>query len=363
MIDERFFRPAEVDLLIGDPAKAAPELGWKPKVDVRRARHMMVDADVARYAAGAGGRVLEPSPAGRMPWAGVRVLVTGSTGFVGGWMVDELASGGHVLAGRRGDRVDVTDEGAMAALVRRERPDGVIHLAGMAFGPDAARDPAMAARVNAGGTSALLRAAAALEHRPCIVVVGSSDVYGSPAPGDLPLSEAAPTRPTSPYGRSKLAQEEVALAAAPDGSAIVAVTRSFNHTGPRQRAEFVAPALARRVLAARTTGDHEIRVGNIDVRRDFADVRDVVRGYRLILEGLAARTIASGSVLNVARGRSVAIRDILSMLADIVGIAVTPSRDASLVRSDDPPEIVGDASSPARPDRLGTVDPVAPDPV
>jgi GDP-4-dehydro-6-deoxy-D-mannose reductase len=197
--------------------------------------------------------------------------------------------------------------------------------------------------VNAGGTAVLLRAAGRLDDPPSIVVSGSSDVYGAPDPADLPLTETAPARPTSAYGRSKLAQEEVALAAAQEGLSIV-VTRSFNHTGPGQRPEFVAPALVHRVLGARASGAREIPVGNIDVRRDFADVRDVARAYRLILEGLASGAIASGSVLNVATGTSTAIRDILSTIAAIVGITVRPRRDDALVRPDDPGEIVGDAS-------------------
>jgi GDP-4-dehydro-6-deoxy-D-mannose reductase len=274
----------------------------------------------------------------------VKVLVTGSTGFVGRWMVDELTSTGHALAGAPGDRVEVTDAEAIASLVDKTRPDGVIHLAGVAFGPDARRDPATAARVNTGGTVLLLQAVAKLEQSPCVLVIGSSDVYGAPDPHDLPLSEKAPTHPTSPYGRSKLGQEEAALAAARAGSARIAVTRSFNHTGPGQRAEFVAPALARRVLAARDTHQPEIPVGNLDVRRDFGDVRDFVRAYRLILEGLAAGTIPTGSVLNVATGRSVAIREVLATLADIAGVRFRPYRDPALIRGDDPPEIVGDAS-------------------
>ena len=177
-----------------------------------------------------------------------------------------------------------------------------------------------------------------------VVVVGSSDVYGAPDPHDLPLSEAAPARPTSAYGRSKLGQEEAALAAARTGAAIVAVTRSFNHTGPGQRAEFVAPALAHRVLAARDANQREIPVGNLDVRRDFGDVRDVVRAYRLVLEGLADGSVPSGTVVNVATGTAVSIREMLRTIAELVGVDVEPRTDASLVRAGDPPEIVGDAS-------------------
>jgi len=274
----------------------------------------------------------------------VRVLVTGTTGFVGRWMVDELSTAGHVLAGARGDRVDVTDAAALGAYVDEVRPDGVIHLAGIAFPPDAAREPEAADRVNIGGTVALLGAVARLERPPSVVVVGSSEVYGPPDPRDLPLTEQALTRPIGAYGRSKLRQEQAALEAAQASPVAIAVTRSFNHTGPGQRAEFVAPALARRLLAAREAGEAEIRVGNIDVRRDFGDVRDVVRAYRLILEGLAAGNIGSGSVLNVATGRSVAIGEMLAMLANVVGVDVRPVRDPALVRAGEAPEIVGDAS-------------------
>ena len=241
----------------------------------------------------------------------MKVLVTGSTGFVGRWMVDELVAAGHVLAGGSGDRVEITDEAAVRALVQAVHPDGVIHLAGVSYGPDATRDPEAADRVNAGGTAVLIGAVAELARPIPVVVAGSSDVYGAPDPGDLPLTEAAPARPTSAYGRSKLGQEEAALAAATAGPATVAVTRSFNHTGPGQRAEFVAPALARRVLAARDANQREIPVGNLDVRRDFGDVRDVVRAYRLLLEGLAAGSIPSGAVVNVATGSSTSIREML----------------------------------------------------
>ena len=164
------------------------------------------------------------------------------------------------------------------------------------------------------------------------------------APEDLPLRESAPARPRSAYGRSKLLQEQTALTDGRDRGVAVAVTRSFNHTGPGQRPEFVAPALARRILAARAEGRSDIVVGNIDVRRDFSDVRDVVRAYRLLLEGLAAGTVPTGTVVNVASGRSVSIREVIALLADLVGVTVEPRVDPALVRVDDPPELVGDIS-------------------
>jgi GDPmannose 4,6-dehydratase len=51
-IDQRFIRPAEVDHLIGTPAKAQAKLGWTPTVDFKGLVHMMVDADLARIKSG-----------------------------------------------------------------------------------------------------------------------------------------------------------------------------------------------------------------------------------------------------------------------------------------------------------------------
>lgn len=274
----------------------------------------------------------------------MRVLVTGATGFIGRWLVEELRAAGHELVGRPDERVEITDAAAVAGLVEDARPEGVVHLAAVSFGPDASRDPDAAMLVNARGTRLLLDALAGLDPTPAAVVVSSSDVYGAPDPADLPLTEDAPARPVSAYGRSKLEQERVALAAAASGGLPVAVVRPFNHTGPGQRPEFVAPALARRVLAARDRGQDEIVAGNVDVRRDLGDVRDLATALRLTLEGLAGGSIPSGTILNVATGRSVAIRDVVGMIAEIAGVEVEPRIDPSLVRPGDPPEIRGDAS-------------------
>jgi GDP-4-dehydro-6-deoxy-D-mannose reductase len=275
----------------------------------------------------------------------LKILVTGSTGFVGRWLVRDLQGSGHeAVESPASAELDLTNRDAVAGLLDRVRPDAVAHLAGVSYGPDARRDPDLAFAVNVGGTETLIAAIAAASPGAALLVAGSSEVYGRPRPEDLPLTEDAPTEPTQPYGLSKLAQERAALAAAERYALPVVVARSFNHTGPGQRPEFVAPALARRVLAARAAGDREIPVGNVDVKRDLGDVRDVVRAYRLLLEGLAAGAIGSGSVANVATGRAVAIREVLAILSRLAGVDAEPRVNAALVRADDPPEIVGDAS-------------------
>jgi GDP-4-dehydro-6-deoxy-D-mannose reductase len=277
----------------------------------------------------------------------MRVYVTGAIGFVGGWMVAELEAAGHEVIPAPGpDRLDITDrEGLTRWLSSAGLPDGVIHLAGMAFAPDAARSPSEAFRVNVAGTIALFESLRALGVKPCVVVSGSSDVYGNPRPGDLPLREDAPLSPQLPYAVSKAAQEAAAVEAGLRHGFRVAVTRSFNHAGPGQRPVFVVPAMARRVLALREGRTQSIPAGNIDVRRDLSDVRDVARAYRLLLEGLAAGRLGQApAVVNVASGQSVSIRWVIERLCELAGIQPMIDVDAALVRPNDPPELRGDAS-------------------
>lgn len=277
----------------------------------------------------------------------MKVLITGASGFAGTWLARELEGHGHqARAFPSHDRIDLTDADAVESVIRAASPDAVAHLAAVAFGPDAARDPALALQVNVGGTIALCEALRRLAVPPLLLVAGSSDAYGYPDPSDLPLSESAPLRPRSTYGLSKAAQEAVALAAASRHDLRVVVVRSFNHSGPGQREVFVLPALARRVVDLQRGIADVIPVGNLDVRRDFTDVRDIVRAYRLLLEaGAAGRTAARGAVFNVASGRSVAIRRLLQELCELAGVEPQMAVDPALVRPDDPPEILGDASA------------------
>jgi GDP-4-dehydro-6-deoxy-D-mannose reductase len=255
----------------------------------------------------------------------------------------ELEGAGHDAVGTPpSSSLDITDAAAVAAFVSDVRPDAIAHLAAISFGPDARRDPARAFAVNEGGTRSVLSAAAHRADVP-VLVAGSSDVYGAPSPEDLPLSESAPVRASQPYALSKIGSERAAREAGRDIP--VAVVRAFNHTGPGQRPEFVVPALAERIAIAAGRGEDSIRAGNVDVRRDFTDVRDVVRAYRLILEGMADGNLTPGHRLyNVASGRAVAIREIVAILAALAGVDVAIEVDPALVRPDDPPEIRGDAT-------------------
>jgi GDP-4-dehydro-6-deoxy-D-mannose reductase len=278
----------------------------------------------------------------------MRVFVTGAIGFVGRWLEQELLAHGHeVVAAPGPEAMDIADRRALARWLEGPagRPDALIHLAGMAFAPDAGQDPAEAFRVNVGGTVALFEALRVVGIRPPVMVSGSADVYGAPSPEQLPLREDAPLAPNNPYSLSKVAQEGAAVEAAARYGFPVIVTRSFNHTGPGQRPVFVVPAMAQRVLAVKRGEATKIPAGNIDVRRDLTDVRDIVVAYRLLIEAAAAGKLPGGlTIVNVASGEAVTVREVIERLCALAGVAPMIEIQRSLVRVGDPVEIRGDAT-------------------
>jgi GDP-4-dehydro-6-deoxy-D-mannose reductase len=275
----------------------------------------------------------------------MRVLVTGATGFAGRWLRAELERAGHdVVAAPGRKELDLAAGPDLRPLFLSARPDAVAHLAAVSFAPDAARDPESATEVTVGGTQAVFDALDAVGSRAAVLVTSSSEVYGRFEASDLPIAESLPSRATSAYGKSKIAQESVAIVAS--ARRPVVITRAFNHIGPGQRDVFVAPALAHRVLEFRAGGTKSVRVGNIHVRRDVTDVRDVVRAYRLLLEALVGGQVPrERPIYNVATGRSVEIQTILEILCDLAGVAVITEVEPSLVREGDPPDVRGDAGS------------------
>jgi GDP-4-dehydro-6-deoxy-D-mannose reductase len=267
----------------------------------------------------------------------VRSLITGGRGFVGNWLADHLRRlGDEVVA--IDQEVEITDPTALLAAVSAALPDAIYHLAALTHVGQSWDEPLRVLEVNVIGTGALLAAARECGSNPRILVTSSAEVYGAVTdPARLPLTELSPTAPLTPYAASKLAGEAlVAQAHLGHGQQVISV-RPFNHIGPGQTPNFAVPALAKRIVEAEKRGAATIPVGNLSARRDFTDVRDVVRAYRLLIE-----TGQPGQVYNVCSGRDVSIREIADGLLRLAGTSLEFETDPTLVRPVEVPVLRGD---------------------
>ena len=265
----------------------------------------------------------------------MRVLVTGATGFVGRHLVAHLAAAGDEVSI---SEAALTEPAALEAAFGRCRPETVYHLAAQADIGASFRDPATTLRINVEGTFNVLDAAMRSGARR-VVAVSSADVYGNVDAGRLPVDEAAPMRPVTPYGASKAAAEMVCVQAGLGRGLGVIRARAFNHLGPGQSDRFVAAALAARIVTNERSGAEVVRVGNLEARRDFTDVRDVVRAYRLL-----AATGQPGEAYNVCSGVA---RPVGELAERLVARARHPMRletDGDLLRPVEVSEMRGDPS-------------------
>lgn len=288
----------------------------------------------------------------------MRVLITGISGFAGAHLAAHLLEAGHDVAGldRTGGApaleqlhrrfperfpreavmaADVRDGARIHQVVRALRPDGVVHLAGIAFVPRAAEDPSAAWEVNLFGSLRVLEAVCDESPAARVVLVSSGEVYGRVEPGDLPIDEAQALRPLAPYSAAKAAADLAAYQFFWSRDLAVVRARPFNHTGPGQSPDFVCSHFARAIAAAELRkGPARLGVGNLDVARDFSDVRDVVRGYAALLEGGAA-----GEAYNLGSGRSTSVRSILDRLLERSRVPITVDAEAARMRRKEIPRI------------------------
>jgi GDP-4-dehydro-6-deoxy-D-mannose reductase len=264
------------------------------------------------------------------------VFVTGGSGFVGQWLQAHLLDNGDEVVA---PEVDVTDGDALRDAIARTAPEAIYHLAALTNVGESWGAPQLTFEVNAVGTLNLLEAARLVPAPPTVLLVCSAEVYGRVGADDLPLTEEAPLRPVSPYAASKVAAEYLGLQAFLAHGLPVIRVRAFNHIGPGQAPNFVVSSLARQIAEVELGGGGAVKVGNLTPRRDFTDVRDVVRAYRLLVEHGTA-----GEVYNVCSGRAVAIDEIARVLLGLAGGDLRVEVDPERVRAVDIPVLCGDNS-------------------
>ncbi|MDB5352521.1 MAG: GDP-D-mannose dehydratase [Planctomycetota bacterium] len=288
----------------------------------------------------------------------MRALITGASGFVGGHLVEHLAASGDMIVGLSAsgrwpnalahldrlarieacDLIDV-DEADLADLLARKRPEVIYHLAAQANPQASVSDPRGTWALNLGGTLNLLEAVRRSGQTPRVVLVGTGVCYGNPAPEFLPVNESCPLRPNNPYSASKAAADLLGVQHYLAHGTDVVMVRPFNHAGPRQSPTYVLGGLARQVAEVEAGKQPRVEVGNLDIVRDFTDVRDVVRAYRLLAE-----SGRSGEIYNLGTGRGTKLADALGVLQSLATVPVEVFVDPARVRPVDQPLLVADPS-------------------
>lgn len=276
-----------------------------------------------------------------------RALIFGVGGFVGGYLTKELQQHGYEVYGS--DAVDKHPEGipfrkvdllnaeAVVELVADVHPDAIVNLAAISSVGLSWKIPQTTIQVNVVGALNILEAAKACNPMPKVLFIGSSEEY---AESDRPIDENAPLNANNPYGISKMTQERFAKSYRERYGMKVYCVRAFNHTGVGQNANFVVPSWCKQVAEISRSGrPGRMRVGNLNVKRDFGNVKDVVRAYRMVLESEDCNII-----YNIGTGNSVLLKDLLDYIVSLSEQPITVEVDPALTRPVDTPVICCDHS-------------------
>lgn len=283
----------------------------------------------------------------------VKSLVIGAAGFVGGYLLDELKASGRTTvatklpseklntAANKVLDLDVTDAKATAALIAAELPDEIYHLAAQSSVKLSWGRPALTLNVNVLGALNVLDACRAVEgYFPTVLMIGSAEEYGKVTPDMCPISEDTSTAPENIYALSKSAQNGIARIYSSAYKMKIINVRAFNHTGPGQATAFVVSDFCSQV-ALIEKGEKEpiMSVGNLDARRDFTDVRDIVRAYVALAENGEA-----GQTYNVGSGKAVSIKEVLDVILSKAKCKIEVQRDPARMRPSDVPLHCADTS-------------------
>lgn len=287
-----------------------------------------------------------------------KVFITGISGFAGSFLAEHLLDkGGFDVSGTyvtdsglsnltevkdKVDlhKVDLMQKGPIYEVVEKIKPDWVIHLAALASPSLSFKQSGETITNNITAQLNLLEAVRLAGISPRMLIISSADIYGLVSASDFPIDEQTPLNPTSPYAVSKVAQDFLALQYFLSYSMPVIRVRPFNHIGPRQSPNFVVSSFAKKISDIEK-GKQEpvLTVGNLSPKRDFTDVRDMVKAY-----GLALDKGEEGQVYNLGSGASHAIKEIVDLLIGMAKVPIEVKVDKSLFRPADAPELVADFS-------------------
>jgi GDP-4-dehydro-6-deoxy-D-mannose reductase len=290
----------------------------------------------------------------------MKVLITGITGFVGSHLADYILGNKpdvelfglyrwrsrtenieHSRSRFKMVECDLRDAANVLHVLGKVRPDRIFHLAAQSFVPSSWNAPTESVVTNVIGQINIFESVRELGINPWIQIACSSEEYGMVFPDEVPIKETNPLRPLSPYAVSKVGQDLLGYQYFMSYGLKIIRTRGFNHTGPRRGDVFVCSDFAKQIVEIeRGRRDPVIFVGNLEAKRDFTDVRDMVRAYWLSLDGLCE----PGDVYNISYGKCWEIKLVLNMLLELTRVKIEIQQDQARMRPSDVPILLGDNS-------------------
>ena len=287
----------------------------------------------------------------------MKALITGISGFAGSYLAEFLINKGYEILGVFYDKstfsnldgfidritlyqCDIRNYDNLKKIIEKVQPDEIYHLAAISFVLNSLKDPKLTFDTNLYGALNLYQAIIELKFNPKILFVGSADEYGVVNENDLPIKEECPLRPMNPYSISKASADFLSYAYFKNYNLNIIRVRPFNHIGPRQSPEFVCSSFAKQIAEIeKGLKEPIIKVGNLEAKRDFTDVRDMVRAY-----WLAMQKGETGEVYNICSGRTVRIKELLSNLLGLSSRKIEIMKDPKRMRPSDNPILQGDFS-------------------
>jgi GDP-mannose 4,6-dehydratase len=279
-----------------------------------------------------------------------RALITGITGMVGSHMADFLLAKTdwtiygqcrwrspldnlqqHIERINKKDRInliyaDLRDSISIDNMVKDSKPDYVFHLAAQSYPKTSFTAPLDTFETNIQGTARVLESLK--NHAPNAIIhnCASSEIFGRVSKDKLPINEECTFHPASPYAISKVGTDLIGRYYAEAYGMKVMSTRMFTHTGPRRGDVFAESTFAKQIaMIEKGMIAPVVKTGNLDSLRTFADVRDAVRAYYM----LVTINPIGGEYYNIGGQYTCSVKDMLDHL-----ISISTAKDKIKVETD-----------------------------
>lgn len=271
-----------------------------------------------------------------------KVLVTGSSGFIGSHLTEKLVEMGcdvkaFVKYNFQNDwgwlehskvkndieiyTGDIRDYDAVYDAA--QDVDVIFHLAALIGIPYSYVSPLAYIKTNVEGTYNVLQSAR--QHNlDRVIVTSTSETYGSAQ--YVPIDEEHPMVGQSPYSASKISADQLAISYHRSFDMPVTIARPFNTYGPRQSARAIIPTIITQIL----NGQQEIKLGNLSPTRDFNYVKDTANGF---IE-LAQSKENIGEITNIGSNFEISMQDTVDLIVKSTGKDVKIVTDQERVRPD-----------------------------